>query len=227
MVPLQKVDYRWPNVPRIADGSSMSETGDLYVLGVGNGLRNLAGASGTGVDVGFETDNQARDSHLRKEGKPVLIGGDEASRTSPSFGDRDASPVRLDRLHVLDEGVVSQSARGEGGQKPKRESETVQVVVADGQSLPRCLKDSVELVLTPIGGKQSRATDPVSREEGDLLRDCGALRPADEGDGFGATGDECINTGHRSAPVQLLGTVFEGRDPVAEGKQIRAHLSRP
>ena len=226
MVPLQEVDDKRPDALRITDRGSMSEAGDLDVLRVWNGPRNLAGSGGTGVDVELEADDQARDSHVRQEGQSVVVGGDEGRRTSPSFGGGDASPVRLDRLHALDEGVVRQSVRGEGGQQRYCESKRVHVVVG-GQSLPRLLKNPVEFVLTPISGKQSRASDPLSRHEGGLLGDGCALRPADEGDGFAATGDECVNATYGTAPVQLLRAVFERRDLVAEGKQIRADVGGP
>jgi len=165
--------------------------------------------------------------NIGEEGQSALIGGDEGSRTSSSFGGGDASPVRLDLLHVVDKGVVSQSLRRKGGQKPKRESKGVQFVAPGAQSLPRFLKNPVEFVLTPIGGKQSRASDPVARHKGDLLGDGCALRPADKGDGFRATSDEGVNASHRIPPVQLLRTVLERRDLVAEGKQIGAYFSRP
>lgn len=125
MVPLQKVDDRRPDALRITDRSSMSEARDLDVLRVGNGLRDLAGSSGTGVDVELEPDDQARDRHVRQVGQSVLVGGDEPGRPSPSFRGGDAGPVRLERPQVLDEGVVSQSVRGKAVNSPtasRRES---------------------------------------------------------------------------------------------------------
>src|SRR5512139_157765 len=112
MVHLQKDDDRRPNLLRITDRSSVSEAGDLDILRVGNGLSNLAGSSGTGVDIELEADHQARDSHVREEGQSVLVGRDEGSRTSPGLGGRGASPVGLDRLHVS---TKASSASRSGG----------------------------------------------------------------------------------------------------------------
>ncbi|MBZ2198877.1 hypothetical protein KCQ71_22205 [Ruania sp. N2-46] len=158
-MPLQELEHRRPDPVRVADGSGVSQSGQLHEVGIGDRFGDFAGAVGEGVGVEGEGHDQDRNTDPAERLETVLIGRDELRRPPAPGRVRATCPFGPGLAHSRNEGVVGKPRRREGGQQRHRQPQRREFIASLREEVPALLERLVDLVLTPVGGQQRCAGD--------------------------------------------------------------------